>query len=74
VFFINLHHINDWHDVVAKNSKWTIGNGQYVNFYNDAWLSDISNFSIFSFLKPSVHLRSRVCDALNGNDWHVPSL
>jgi len=35
---------NDWHDVVIENPNRIIGNGQYVNFWNDSCLFDISIF------------------------------
>ena len=79
MLFINLHLLSlalmFVYDVVLQISKWIIDNGQFVNFWNDAWLFFI--FFMYQHLDiPKTfkfQFRSKVYYSWNGIGWHIPS-
>lgn len=65
-FYVWKFVVNVWNEV--KNSLfWSIRDGQFVNFWNDVWVSELGplkfHFNGNGYLDESI----RVCDAVNTN-------
>eukprot|EP01018_Ginkgo_biloba_P028128 Gb_09466 [translate_table: standard] len=72
VFWNNLQMCRD---LLSKGTRWRIGNGQNVDFWNDAWLEEVplNNHPLLSNLKTLIPKGSKVSQFIslheNGRTW-----
>eukprot|EP01018_Ginkgo_biloba_P033943 Gb_40904 [translate_table: standard] len=64
-----------YRDLLSKGTKWKIGNGQNVDFWNDAWLEEVplNNHPLLSNIKTLIPKGSKVSQFIspneNGRTW-----
>ncbi|XP_024632903.1 uncharacterized protein [Medicago truncatula] len=58
--------------ISSANSTWLIGDGTFINFWNDSWCGEPLSHQLHLNPHISGHLFAKVCDFIHNGKWEVP--